>query len=105
MAPARFLRDNQRVTTAAAQAAASVSSSAVGPAVIVVITVIVVWRYAVPAGKDAKGTIMGRLLAVVLVMAVCWVLLAVTHPAAAMQLAGGAASGVATLFGAVSRIV
>jgi hypothetical protein len=91
---------------AAAQAAASSSSaSAVGPAVLVALAIIVIWRYSVPSGKDAKGTIPGRLLAVVLVMAVSWMLLAAYHPAAAMTLAGGTASGIATLFGAAAKIL
>jgi hypothetical protein len=91
--------------TAAAQAAAATSSTAVGPAVIVALAIIVIWRYAVPSGKDAKGTIPGRLLAVVLVLFVGWVLLAAYHPAAAMAVAGGTASGIATLFGAAAKIV
>jgi uncharacterized membrane protein len=104
MAFARFLRDNQPVTTAAAQAAASISSSAVGPAVLIVITVIAVWRYAVPSGKDAKGTIPGRLLAVVLFLIVCWSLVAAHNPAEGGRIAVGAASGVSVAVGALSKL-
>ena len=92
------------MTTAAAQAD-SLSSTAIGPAVLIVIAVILIWRYAVPSGKEAKGTIPGRLLAVILVLFACWALLAVTHPATAMQVAGGTASGIATLFTAAARIL
>lgn len=91
--------------TAAQAAAGSASASTVGPAVIVVLAVILICRYCVPTYRDAKGTIQGRLLAVVLIMAVCWLLLAVTHPAAAMALAGGTVSGIATILGAVAAIV
>jgi uncharacterized BrkB/YihY/UPF0761 family membrane protein len=104
MAFARFTRDNRRVITAAAQAG-PLSSTAVGPAVLIVIAVIIIWRYAVPRGKEAKGTIPGRLLAVILFLVGCWVLLAVTHPATAMQVAGGTASGITTLFNAAARIL
>ena len=95
--------DNHQVTTAA-QAAASTSPAAIGPAVLVVLAIIVIWRYSMP-GKDGKGTIPGRFLAIVLFLFACWVILAVTHTTAALQLANGAASGVATLFGAAAKLL
>jgi hypothetical protein len=104
MAFARLSGDNRRVITAAAAAAAP-STSAVGPAVIIVIAVILICRYCVPTYKDAKGTIPGRLLAVTLIMVVCRLLLAVKDAAAAMAIAGGTVSGIATILGAVAGIV
>jgi hypothetical protein len=103
IAPGRRARDNHQVITEAAQAA-STSSAAIGPAVLVVLVIIGVWRYSLP-GKDGKGTIPGRFLAIVLFLFACWVLLAVTHTTAAMQLADGTVSGIATLFSAAAKII
>lgn len=94
--------DNHRVITAAASASAPAASS-IGPGVIVAIVFIAVWAHAL--FRHGKGTVQGRLLAVVIAMVVGWVLLAVTDLTVAAQLATGTASGVATDLHAIATLI
>lgn len=77
--------------------------SEIGPAVIVAIALILIWRFAV--FRDGKGTAASRALAVLLALAVFWVLLAVAQPTAAMTAASGTAAGIATLLSAAAHIL
>lgn len=90
------------ITDAAAGSTVSVASS-IGPGVIVAIVFVAVWAHALY--RHGKGTVQGRLLAVVIAMVVGWALLAVTDSPAAAQMASGTASGVVTDLRAIAEFM
>ena len=89
---------------AAAQAASSITPGMVFDGLAVVGVTAGVWKYSLP-GKDGKGTIPGRLVAIILILLMCWVLLAVTDRSTAMNLASGTATGVITDCHAITDII
>jgi hypothetical protein len=97
------MRHNHRVITTAAQVTTATAASGTGPAILAALAVVLIWRHS--HFRDGKGTIPGRLLGVVLAMFMAWLLLAVTHPADAEQVAAGTASGVSVLLSAAAHLV
>lgn len=87
-----------------AQAAASSAETSVGPAVLVVVAVAGIWMYAL-GRKGSKGTIPGRLSAVIVFAIAVWVLVAVHSPAEGARIASGAASGISVALGAFGRVI
>jgi hypothetical protein len=79
------------------------SSAAIGPAVLIVVVLVVTARFAF--FRNGKGTPAGRALAVVLALAIGWVLLAVTQPRAASTVVSGTASGLALLLRSAAHLV
>lgn len=85
-------------------AAAASSASTVGPAVIVVAVLVGVWMYAL-GSKGSKGTIPGRLVALLAFGIGAWILLGVTDPAGGTALASGAFRGIGTVLGAIGTVL
>lgn len=94
---------HNRCVIAAASAASASAASSIGPGVIVAIVFVAVWAHALY--RAGKGSVPGRLLAVVIAGFMLWVLLAVTDSAAASQLASGTAAGIATDLHAIGALI
>jgi hypothetical protein len=91
------------MTAVTAQATAAADNSTAAWAVIIAVGFGLIWRHAM--FRRGKGTIMGRLLAVLLAMIVIWLLFAVDNASVAIGLAGDIASGTGTLFSGLAHFL
>lgn len=84
-------------------AAATTGTPSVFWAVLVAVAFGLIWRHAM--FRTGKGTITGRLVAVLLAMIIIWLLIAAENAGVAMGFAGGIASGIGTLFSGLAHFL